>query len=108
LTDYETLGKWEERERPEGRLGLGDLAGLQAARADVRAEGSALLDDADLLQVRIEPALGGDHGVGAALTEGGTLAAGVTDTGHEAGKYRWSDRWVGVRHAGASGPFLPA
>src|SRR4051794_5035085 len=41
--------------------GLGDLAGLEAAGADVGAEGAAVLLDPNLLEVRIEAALGGDH-----------------------------------------------
>ena len=43
------------------RLRLGDLAGLQAARADVHANRAVTLGDADLLEIRIEAALGGDH-----------------------------------------------
>src|SRR3954447_6850889 len=70
------------------RLRLGDLAGLQAARADIRALRCAVLDDAHLLKVRIEATLGGDHRVRAALPEGGALAAGVTDSSHGGGKYR--------------------
>src|SRR3954447_8263392 len=69
-------------------LGLGDLAGLQAARADVRALRCTVFDDAHLLEIRVEAALGGHHRVRAALPEGGALAAGVTDSSHGGGKYR--------------------
>src|SRR3712207_7597377 len=52
-----------------GLDGLGDLAGLQAAGADVLAAGSPAYEDADLLQVRGEPPLGGHHGVAAAVPD---------------------------------------
>src|ERR1700712_1887049 len=58
--------------------GLGDLVGLKAASADVGAERAAVLLDPDLLQVRIEAALGRDHRVAAGLAEGRFLAAAVT------------------------------
>src|SRR5215213_411115 len=65
------------------RLRLGDLAGLQAARAHVHApRRTARLPDAHLLQVRVEPPLGGDHRMGAGLPERGALAAGMTDSSH--------------------------
>ena len=63
-------------------VGLGDLARLEAAGADVDALRGTGHRDAHLLQIRVEPALGRDHGVRAALAEGRALAAGVTDTGH--------------------------
>src|SRR3712207_4161590 len=64
---------------------LGDLAGLEAAGADVRPRRLAVVEDPDLLQVRVEAPLRGDHGVAAAVPERGALAAHVTDLGHEAG-----------------------
>src|ERR1700753_4033734 len=58
--------------------GLGDLVGLQAAGADVGADGAAVLLDPDLLQVRLEAALRRDHRVAAGLAERRFLAAAVT------------------------------
>src|ERR1700753_3938207 len=58
--------------------GLGDLVGLQAAGADVGADGAAVLLDPDLLQVRLEAALRRNHRVAAGLAEGRFLAAAVT------------------------------
>src|ERR687889_272860 len=66
----------------ESRLGLGDLAGLQTARANVHALRRAALGNPHFLKICVEPPLGRDHRVRSALAEGGTLAAGVTDTSH--------------------------
>src|SRR3954470_2331646 len=89
--------------------GLGYLAGLEAARADVDALGSAGLNDPDLLDVDVETALGRDHRVRAALTKGRALAAGVTDSSHRAGEYRTPVAGYRVRDAfGDTGPHLPA
>ena len=55
--------------------GLGDLAGFEAARADVDATGRAALDDPDLLQVRVEASAGGDHRVAAVVAERRALGA---------------------------------
>ena len=49
--------------------------------------GAPRLGDPHLLQVRIEPAPGGDHRVRAGVPEGGALTAGMTDTGHAGGKH---------------------
>src|SRR4051794_1244020 len=90
-------------------LGLRDLPGLQAARAHVNALGGATLGDPHLLEVRVEPPLGGDHGVRAGLPEGGTLAAGMTHTSHAAAKHSVRGWWV--RFPGAllkPGTSLPA
>src|SRR5687768_14897299 len=62
--------------------GLGDLVGLEAAGADVDAPGAAGLGDPDLLQVRLEAPLGGDHRVAPGLAERRSLAAAVTDPRH--------------------------
>src|SRR4051794_9728888 len=59
-----------------------DLAGLQAARADVLAAGGAVHQDPDLLEVRGEAALGGDHRVAPAVAESGALPACVTTLWH--------------------------
>src|SRR5205823_6929876 len=69
--------------------GLGDLARLQAARADVHAPGSPAIVDADLLEVGLEAPLGGHHRVAAAVAERGALAAGMTDLGHRVREYRY-------------------
>src|SRR5664279_534640 len=53
--------------------GFLDLAGLEAARADVGALGRAVHEDPDLLEVRVEAALGGDHRVASVLAETGLL-----------------------------------
>src|SRR6185312_4287085 len=58
--------------------GLGDLVALQAASADVGADGATVLLDPDLLQVRLEAALRRDHRVAAGLAESRLLAAAVT------------------------------
>src|SRR4051794_12967738 len=67
-----------------GRAGhvLRDLAGLQAARTDVLAPRRAVDLDPDLLQVRVEAALRGDHGVAPAVAERRALLAAVTDLCH--------------------------
>src|SRR5947199_10877242 len=61
------------RARPSG--GLRDLAGFEAARAHVDAPRRFADHDPDLLQVRVEAALGGDHRVAEALPEGRALFA---------------------------------
>ena len=58
---------------------LGDLAGLEAARADVHATRRAAVVDPDALEVRIKAAIGGNHRVAAGVAEGRTLGADVTD-----------------------------
>jgi hypothetical protein len=63
--------------------GLLDLAGLEAASAHVGAEGAAVLLDPDLLEVRIEAPLGGDHRVASGLAERRSLAAAVAYLGHK-------------------------
>ena len=57
--------------------GLGDLAGLQAAGADVHPSRRAVDQRADLLEVRLEAAPGGAHGVAAVVSVRRALAAGV-------------------------------
>src|SRR5580693_155651 len=55
---------------------LGDLAGFEAARANVDAARSALgVDDADLLEVRVEAPAGRDHRVAAVVAERRALVA---------------------------------
>src|SRR4051794_4109794 len=66
-----------------GSDGLDDLAGLQAARADVDALRRLADEDPHLLQVRVEPAPRRHHRVRAAVSERGALPAAVTDLGHE-------------------------
>src|SRR3954463_15512254 len=78
------------RSRPAPALrkplgGFEDFARLETAGADVLAGRGALDDDPDLLQVRVEAALGSDHRVGAGMPERRALSAGVTDLCH-AGK----------------------
>src|SRR6185312_12858916 len=65
--------------------GLGYLARLEAAGADVHAPRRAAVIDPDLLEVGVESPLGGDHRVAATVPECRTLAAGVTDLGHSRG-----------------------
>src|SRR5204863_7601402 len=64
---------------------LGDLVGLQAARADVDTPGPPAVVDADLLEVGVEAAPGGDHRVAPRVTERRALAAAEADLRHEAG-----------------------
>src|SRR3954451_3973957 len=72
-----------------GSDGLDDLAGLQAARADVDALRRLAHEDPHLLEVRVEPAPRRHHRVRAAVSERGTLPAAVTHLGHtDAGVYR--------------------
>src|SRR3954453_6449946 len=80
-----------------GLDGLGDLAGLEAPRADIHATRGLADEDPDLLQVRIEAPLGGAHGVAAALTESGTAPAAVANLRHSAaqcsgGRSAWRSR----------------
>ena len=58
------------------------FAGLEAASADVRANGNAVLENAQLLEVRIEATLRGNHGMAAVITEGRPSAAGAADARH--------------------------
>lgn len=55
--------------------GFDDFARFDTASADILARGAAALHDADLLQVRVEAALGGHHRVAARLTVGRPAAA---------------------------------
>ena len=67
----------------EGVLdGFGDAARLEAAGADVGVLRAAVDDDADTLQIGLEPALGGAVGVAAIVAHHGGLAAGRADFGH--------------------------
>src|ERR1039457_4660483 len=59
--------------------GFGDLAGLQAARADVDAAGSPTVVDADALQVRIEASPRRHHRVAAIVPECRALGTHVTN-----------------------------
>src|SRR6516164_3081314 len=68
-------------ERLEGLL---DLAGLEAARADVGARRLALDQDADALEVRLEAPLRGDHRVAPVVTEAGLLPTDCADLRHPA------------------------
>src|SRR4051812_215667 len=71
--------------RGRARHVLRDLAGLQAARAHVGAPRSAVHLDPDLLEVRVEAALGCDHGVAPAVAESRALLAADTDLCHGGG-----------------------
>src|SRR3954453_23780389 len=69
--------------------GLDDLAGLEAARADIDALRRLAHEDPHLLEVRVEAAPRRHHRVGAGVSERGTLPAAVTHLGHtDAGVYR--------------------
>src|SRR5438105_6329654 len=59
-----------------------DLAGLEAARADVGARRGAVELDADALEVRVEAPLRGHHRVAPVVTEAGLLAADCADLRH--------------------------
>src|SRR4051794_39107190 len=67
--------------------GLDDLAGLQAARADIDALRRLAHEDPDLLEVRVEAAPRRHHRMRAVVSERGTLPAAVTHLGHD---------WAGV------------
>ena len=75
------MGPYERRGRiaRASSAGLCDLAGLQAARADVDTTRRARVVDADALKVGIETAIGGNHRVAAAVAEGRTLRADVAN-----------------------------
>src|SRR5687768_1320171 len=75
------VGVGDDRDAHEALCVLGDLPGLEAARADVDALRAPVLIDADLLEVRVEAAPGGDHRVASRVPERRTLPAGVTDLG---------------------------
>src|SRR4051794_40660040 len=76
---------WRQFGDSRDRLGgLLDLAGLQAARADVLAAGRPADLDADLLEVRVEAPLRRHHRVAAAVPERGPLSTHVTDLRHGA------------------------
>ena len=67
-TDFSfALRSAETPTRPAGdvtpRLGLGDLAGLQTARANVHALRRAAIGNPHFLKICVEPALGRDHRV---------------------------------------------
>src|SRR4051795_2548572 len=68
---------------PRALQRLRDLAGLQAARADIDAARRLADDDPDLLEVRVEPPPRRHHRVAAVVAEGGALPAAVTDLGDE-------------------------
>src|SRR3954465_7386736 len=61
---------------------LGDLAGLQAARADVDAPRGLTHEDPHLLEVGIEAPLRGHHRVASAVAECRPATAAVTDLRH--------------------------
>src|SRR5205085_5037379 len=59
-----------------------DLAGLEAARADVRARRLPGDEHADALEVRLEAPLGRHHRVAPVVAEAGLLTADRADLGH--------------------------
>jgi hypothetical protein len=74
-------------ERPPHRaavvtLSAGDLAGLEARRADVEALGSSIHDRPNALDVGVEAALGPAVGVRDVVPETRTLGAEVADGSH--------------------------
>ncbi len=58
---------------------LGDLAGLEAARAHIHAAGRPAVVDPHPLEVGIKTPIRGHHRVAAAMAERGALGADVTD-----------------------------
>src|SRR5579885_863417 len=62
--------------------GFLDLAGLEAARADVGPGGLPVDDGPDVLQVRVEAPLRGDHGVAPVVPEARLLPANGANLGH--------------------------
>ena len=78
--------------------GLDDLVGLEAAGADVGADLAPLVDDPDLLQVRVEAAPGGDHRVASGVAERRSLSAAVTYLGHYESCMVAGAR-LGIRHS---------
>ena len=77
------VGRHVDLSTPTGESGgLRDLAGLEAARADVLAPGSAPDVDADLLEVRVEAAPRRNHGMAAAVPERRALSARIADLCH--------------------------
>src|SRR5581483_597441 len=75
----------ESRRRPGTSDGLGDFAGLEAARADVGPGGLAVDDGADVLQVRVEAALCGDHRMAPVVPEARLLPANGANLRHRRG-----------------------
>src|SRR5215207_1906132 len=68
--------------RPRRLDGLLDLAGLEAARADVGPLGLSAEQDANALEVRVEPPPRGDHRVAAVVPERGLLPADCAHLRH--------------------------
>src|SRR6266404_3282859 len=62
--------------------GLGDFAGLETTRAHIGARRLAVDDGADVLEVRVEAPLRGDHGVAPVVPEPGLLPADGADLRH--------------------------
>src|SRR5690348_11534329 len=82
--DPAPTARLDHARRTSARLldGLLDLAGLQAACADVRPRRLAAQDHADTLEVRVEAPLGGDHRVASVVPEARLLPADCADLGH--------------------------
>src|SRR5262249_25293249 len=79
--DHERLAL--HRREPTTLDGLLDLAGFEAARADVRTGRATVEQHADALEVRVEAALRRDHGMAPAVAETRLLPADGADLRHE-------------------------
>ena len=64
------------------KLAAGEVALLQAARADIHLALMAILHDGDTLDVRTELAVDRAEGVGDGTTGNGMLPADLTNLGH--------------------------
>jgi hypothetical protein len=59
-----------------------DLPALQTSRTYVRSPRNAIDENANSLKIRVEPPLGGDHGVATVVPETGPLATYAADLRH--------------------------
>jgi hypothetical protein len=64
--------------------GLLDLVALEAAGADIGADGLAVQEDPDALEIRVEAAFRGHHRVASVVAETGLLPTDCADLGHGA------------------------
>ncbi len=79
----------EGRRAPRSLDGLGDVAGADAAGADLDGLDAAIPDGLHLLQVRVPRGAGLVVGVADVVTETGTFAADFTFSRHGSTPSRW-------------------
>src|SRR5690606_15458475 len=85
---------------PRSADALGDLAGPDAARADVEALRGAVHDGPHPLDVRVPPTLGAPVRVADVHPEGRVLPAHLAHCCHRRGPLTWGDNGARTRRAG--------